>query len=537
MDVWFLRVAEAATKVLRVGKSTPLVLIGGGAAMGFSLAWGGAWPLSLLGAALFLSVIEKENHVVRRIHAALLFSVTAYGIGLMWGIASAWPFTWVGEANMVLAVLFASLAHLGWVLSLAVGFALVWGIPVWGSVWTRGLLYTALWVIAEVVAALSMSLVVAGAGAGPHMHMTLHMAGFGIAGSLMLAQFSSVGGVYLLSAGVAAGGWLLVLWSRKNISLYRLGAIGGVLYCIGAGLYLYGAHEEARAARFVSVMAASTELGIGGGEGAQSQQVRDILEGLALLSPEQGATLLLPERIKFMYIQDSDLQEKVSSVLSHFNSIVEQRGLSEDGKKQVSVIEVYYPGKNVIDTYTKELLVPLGEYLPTVVHAFLSVLGREDVLQTYAQGRNFRARAQEMRNLPTLDGGAVKSCYEVISPSLYRGTVAQGATYLLNTASHSTFYGHSWAFSIAERAARLRAIETRRFYVQATNMGPAIAIHANGDLAAKSYYPGIYVRVPVLTHQTPYVRGGAWVVWVALSVLAGFFSTQALRRSGLPVVR
>lgn len=510
--------------------STSCFLMVGGVALGASLAWSGVWLLSILGAAILLYAIDQESRAVHRVRAALLFSMTAYSLGLVWAVSSAWPFSWAGEGNTFLLLLFSLLAHGAWALSLAIGFSLVWGIRVQGSAWVRGVQYAALWVLAEAVASLSMSLVVFGAEAGPHVHMTLHMAGFGVASSLVLAQFASVGGVHLLSAGVASAGWLLVLLARKEVSAYRTGVIVGAAYCVGALLYAHAIYQEEQATRFMPIIAPSTNLEVGDSAVVQQQKARSVLEAIDRLSPPQGTTLLLPERIRFMYVQDTDIREQVELVLGRFSSIIEQRTLNTGGGETVSVIEVYYPEKKVVDIYTKELLVPLGEYLPSVVHVFFSALGREDLLRRYTQERNFRAQVQESRSLPTLQGAAVKSCYEVISSSLYRTVVAHGATHLVNTASHSTFYGNPWAFSIAERAARLRAIETRRFYVQATNMGPSIAIRASGDVAEKNLYPGIFVQAPILTQKTVYVQFGEWVFWASLLVVV-FFSTRALRRT------
>lgn len=526
-------VSRYVEKLLAHGREvhipTPYLLVVGGIACGVSLAWNGTWLLALLGAAFLLHVIDREPHSTRRVRAALLFSTVAYSVGLLWGVTSAWPFSWVGETNTILLFLFAICAHGAWAFSLAVGFSLAWCVPVRGSVRVRGMLYGAVWVLAEVLASLGMSLVVFGAEAGLHVHMTLHMVGFAVASSLVLAQFASLGGVYLLSMGTAVGAWLLVLVARQEISPYRVLGIGGLLYCIGVLLYMNAAYQESQATQFAPVIAPSTTLEVGDSVATQQQKAGSVLDAITLLSPTQGATLLLPERIRFLYVQDNSLRLRVESVSHHFSSIVEQRSLNGNDGKTVSVIEVYYPDKKVVDTYTKELLVPLGEYLPSIVRGLFSVLGRVDTLGKYAQERNFRAQVQESRDLPTLGGAAVKSCYEVISPSLYRAVVAGGATYLLNTASHSTFYGAPWAFSIAERAARLRAIETRRFYVQATNMGPSIAIHSSGKIAKKDFYPGISVQVPILTQRTVYVRFGEWVLWASLVFIA-FFSTRHLRR-------
>jgi apolipoprotein N-acyltransferase len=164
--------------------------------------------------------------------------------------------------------------------------------------------------------------------------------------------------------------------------------------------------------------------------------------------------------------------------------------------------------------YYKVHLVPFGEYLPLRdwLAGALSFLPVPE--SDFTAGRIDQPLLQAA-------GHAVGTsiCYEIAFGEQLIHTLPQAA-FLINV-SNDAWFGASLAPYQHEEMARMRARETERYILRATNTGISAIIDADGSILAQSHQ----FKTETITHSvqpragaTPYVRWGNWPV-VALSVI------------------
>ena len=124
-------------------------------------------------------------------------------------------------------------------------------------------------------------------------------------------------------------------------------------------------------------------------------------------------------------------------------------------------------------------------------------------------------------------------CYESVFPNFVRRFARDGADLYVNI-SNDGWYGRSAAREQHLKIVRMRAVESRRWILRATNDGVTSTIDPAGrvwrnlppytDGAARTGYS--YVK-----EITFYSRHGDWFVWVAaLVAVAGFADALRARR-------
>ena len=136
------------------------------------------------------------------------------------------------------------------------------------------------------------------------------------------------------------------------------------------------------------------------------------------------------------------------------------------------------PRGEFIGQYDKIHLVPFGEYLPLA--SWLRSLGPlVDEVSDFQPG--------DWPVLLSAGQGklAVVICYEAIFPGQVREAVERGAGVLVNI-SNDGWYGRSAAAEQHLNMARLRAVETRRFLLRATNTGITAVVDPYGRVVARA---------------------------------------------------
>lgn len=184
--------------------------------------------------------------------------------------------------------------------------------------------------------------------------------------------------------------------------------------------------------------------------------------------------------------------------------------------------------------YDKHHLVPFGEFIPPgfrwFVHALQIPLGdfnRGPLIQP-----PLRLSGQSI---------AVDICYEDAFGEQIAAQVAPppdgaGASILVNI-SNLGWFGNSWALRQHLWMARMRALETARPLVAATNTGMTVALDPYGQVRG-SLDPGIpgVLDVEVLGTQglTPYVRwrNAPVLAWLGLWLIVGLGRKAGRRRQG-----
>ncbi len=181
-----------------------------------------------------------------------------------------------------------------------------------------------------------------------------------------------------------------------------------------------------------------------------------------------------------------------------------------------AVISLNQPGA----FYYKVHLVPFGEYLP-LRHWLAGVLSFLPVPQADFSAGDIHQPLLQAAGHPV----GTSICYEVAFGEQLIHALPQAA-YLINV-SNDAWFGDSLAPHQHEEMARMRARETERYLLRATNTGVSAIMDDGGRILAQ----GPQFEVATVTHSvqprsgaTPYVRWGNWPVillsggWLLLSI-------------------
>ena len=174
------------------------------------------------------------------------------------------------------------------------------------------------------------------------------------------------------------------------------------------------------------------------------------------------------------------------------------------------------PAGDFIGQYDKIHLVPFGEYMPLPRWAVLEPLVKE--VSTFRPGHGYAVMPSGAGRLSVL------ICYEAIFPALVRRFVEKetGAEVLVNISNDGWFDDSAAAQHL--NMARLRAVETRRFLLRATNTGITAVVDPYGRIVARAPQHQRAVLVAGFAPQqarTFYTRFGDWLPFLcAVTVVA-----------------
>lgn len=175
--------------------------------------------------------------------------------------------------------------------------------------------------------------------------------------------------------------------------------------------------------------------------------------------------------------------------------------------------------------YFKRHLVPFGEYLPLrpVLGFILDIL--EIPLSDFASGNGGQA-ALVAAGHPL----AASICYEDIFGQESLAVLPQAA-YLVNV-TNDAWFGDSIAPHQHVQMARMRALETGRYMLRATNTGITAIISPKGkiDVAAPLFQrTQVAGTITPIEGSTPYARWGDWPVVVVLGMGLSFAAWRRRR--------
>jgi apolipoprotein N-acyltransferase len=181
------------------------------------------------------------------------------------------------------------------------------------------------------------------------------------------------------------------------------------------------------------------------------------------------------------------------------------------------------PAGDWTERYDKVHLVPFGEYLPfPSLFAFAGGLTKE-----VGQFQTGASRAP-------LDAGSTRLgvfiCYESVFPGEVREFADQGAQVLVNL-SNDGWYGDSGAYAQHLNQTRMRAIESDRWLLSATNTGVTASIDPYGRTVARlpRKERGALVAPYALTSVTTfYTRHGDGFAWLCAIISTGALVTRFL---------
>lgn len=158
------------------------------------------------------------------------------------------------------------------------------------------------------------------------------------------------------------------------------------------------------------------------------------------------------------------------------NTLLISGGLKTDHEQDAVYNSAYFiSGAGRLLRYDKHILLPYAETSPLI-----------DLLDTYYNAPTEFRSGQTPVSIDAPGGMAGTSiCFEILYSGFIRQSVKDGAVYLVNI-SNDSWFGDSPMPYIHLNAARLRAIENRRFLLRASNSGISAVIAPTGEIAARS---------------------------------------------------
>ncbi|MFN9525967.1 MAG: apolipoprotein N-acyltransferase [Pseudomonadaceae bacterium] len=335
-----------------------------------------------------------------------------------------------------------------------------------------------------------------------------------------IAPVFGVLGVSLLVALLAGG----LAWVVQGPSLRRAAVVGAVLVATLAGLQLLDREWTQPAADPIDVVLLQGNI-------AQDKKwdprYRDItLERYqALTAQHLGADIVIwPEAAIPMR------HDQAKAYLAELEALADQAGTSlmigvpvreAEGRTYNAVVSLSDPS----GFYYKRHLVPFGEYVPfrDLLGSALDVLGAP--MSDFTPGRE--AHVLNAAGVPV---GAL-ICYEAVFGAEVTELLPEAQ--LLVNVSNDAWFGSSLGPLQHFQMARMRAIETGRDLLRATNTGITAAINHEGKVlkrAPQFEVATLSAEVTPRTGAPPYVRWRDWPVLGLTALGLGLLLLRRIRR-------
>ncbi len=247
--------------------------------------------------------------------------------------------------------------------------------------------------------------------------------------------------------------------------------------------------------------------------------------------PEDVRLIVWPETAipGFLNLRD-DLVQRIGELAIEKDSwVLAGAPRSGDTGKIFNTLYLISPTGEVVDTYSKVLLVPFGEYVPD--------RERYKFLENFPV-RKFDFTHGEGHKVVTIDGHKFGPliCFEMLFPHALWANTRQGAEVIIAATSDE------WAADTPEIAqhsytAAVRAIESRRYIIRAGTWGVSSIITPYGrflspveDGAIGAAWDDVYPRTKLSTYHT---TGDLPILLVCLAAwFAGIFGVAAPRSIG-----
>ena len=226
---------------------------------------------------------------------------------------------------------------------------------------------------------------------------------------------------------------------------------------------------------------------------------------LAMIERKRADLIVLPETALPRFFGDfpEALVARLRQDSTQLNSTIALGvPISDPRTGYTNSVLAFVPGQNTLGRYDKSHLVPFGEFVPYGFRWFVDLM--KIPLGDFNAGLAHQT--------PVLIDGvrvAFNICYEdLFGEEIIRQLPA--ANILVNV-SNVAWFGDSLALPEHLRISRMRALETARFMLRATNTGMTAAIDSKGHVVAAlaPYTVGsLDVTVQPLAGSTPYTRWG-----------------------------
>ena len=346
-----------------------------------------------------------------------------------------------------------------------------------------------------------------------------------------LRQFASIGGTFGLSyvaaiTNVAVG---VAVGSRSEKLLKRLTPIVlAVVILLSLDVfgrrYLENVEEPSQPIQ-LTLIQGGLESGRSDLEAA-NEEAWQIHRDLSIASRNPDSDLIVwPETtLRVHFRGDLIYRRRVSEFLREIDTplFFGSLDLADDGIREINSAFLMSKSSSSrrikTQLYHKTRLLPFGEYVP-LADTF-TLLQRWQTTGRFIAGRG---RAPLTLSVDGNDHAFAPSiCFEAIWAGAFNDAVRQGATFLLNITDDGWF-GKSREPYQHLNGTIMRAIETRRWLVRASNSGVSAVIDPSGEVVASmplGAVAALHTRIGSEEELSPYLLLGDWPLILATLFLA-----------------
>lgn len=496
-----------------------LIALASGILMGITTAPVSAWPLAWIALApLWVLVIEGRGSWRSSLLTGLVWGIGYHGVALFW-ITGIHPMTWMGVpwlASLAIALFCWSFITL-WGAALAAAWAacmraallcamnadgrrsplyvhprssalVLIGVAFWcgleslwslGSLWWTSLSYTQ----------------------SPHNLAILHLG--------QISGPTAVTATMVAVNGLIAQAWIISQKEKVKRLLLPV-ALCLILHLIGFDLYNRPLIQPAAAALKVGIIQGNIPNEIKLYPGGWRRAIEGYTSGYQTLA-KQGVDAVLTPESALPFRWDDLVGGSFYSAVLEKGTVVWLGAFGDQGSSITnSLFTVAGKGK-IFSRYDKEKLVPLGEYIP-----FEQVLG--GLVDKLSPLDAHMVPGQPKQLFDTPFGRAIASiCYDSAFAEHFRYQAAAGGQFILSAANDAHYSQEMPAQHHAQDV--MRAIETDRWAVRATNTGYSAIVDPHGRTKWISGFRTYEIHADTIYRrqtQTLYVLWGDWLMPVLL---------------------
>ena len=333
-----------------------------------------------------------------------------------------------------------------------------------------------------------------------------------------LIQVVALAGPWALSAAIVFVNTSVYLALRKR-PVYLLTGLGMIGFL--AGLFLLPIPQDGEPLKTAVISSnVSQEVKLNG------RNLLPLLEEYIALGGEAATQkpdlIVFPESILPGYIlRDERLLPEFTRLAQEAGShVLFGTGDIRSGKIFNSVALISPTGE-ILDTYSMVNPVPFGEYIPG--RRLLAKIGLGSFAASFLPQDLARGEG-----LIPIGGIGTPICFESTFPMPTRALAARGATLLVTVTNDAWFVGSS-ELRAHFAAAVFRAVETRRYLIQAANGGISGIVDPRGRILQETVGGGILIaEVARRKERSLYTQWGEWPLYLVFA--AGALLTLAVRR-------
>ncbi len=463
-----------------------------------------------------------------------LVGVLFFGKLFSWFFAT-YPFEWLGVIGQKNIALISGLVGFVWLIQ-TLFLGLFIGFFAWFSKKflikkfkkiSGILIIPALWIILEYLRVWGFGIFWAGNESFFGAHWTFGNLAYTVHNQITLIQLADLGGIYLLSFLIVFVNFGLFLIFKNRFKPKKAWLIMLILILVGTLWTLYGSykfHSSYKSTTTYRVALLQTNFLSSPEFNAYSKS--EVFNAIIDLfkKPEninyKPDIIISPEGFGIISLTN---QKTAKHMLGDFyrpdQVYMENKKIKDQNNKNKSRTFYYQLEKQEpLGYHDKVLLVPGGDYLPYSVKFLLNIysFNLDYEKRLYQRGE----KIEPIKTPKGKIGGTI--CSSILSPSIQRKMTKDGAEFLAVVSSDAPFHGSNALLDQNLAMAKFRAVENRRYFIQATNMGYSFLLNPKGEIEAKTKEFGNTIlnsKIGLLTQKSFYTNFGNWPIALSTIIL------------------